>query len=362
MKKWNARKKKARNFRSPGRAGSTTMKSAIHLRLEFCQNLIACQNTNFESLINTADCGQFIRISEFTFHDVWLLSAPCAMIKQSDGPKQTYMSVLIHSHAWENKSNNRSKRQVDRTHLRRIVLNWCRTNRALVQYCPGFTSIDILRRIQKDLNARRLSPVQFEGTIIEWTKNGNFSECILERWKVAWNVRLQARWEMGPASRSNDWIIRTERSSRIPRCKCAQPRNLEVKIRKKHYSLHTGLKKHWVNNAHHSANQLSVFGAVSSWCIDLSGSHAMSGIHWSEYVHSRRKWTLVTTAGSARTWFFGKKLAQDTRSCGKLLAWTLTKVRNDDSRRATSHWKRRSKIHQDSPWRNVVQKWWGREW
>ena len=50
----------------------------------------------------------------------------------------------------------------------------------------GFTSIEILRQIQKDLSARQIHPEQFEGMIlfmsvfndIDWTRNGNSFECI----------------------------------------------------------------------------------------------------------------------------------------------------------------------------------------
>ena len=39
----------------------------------------------------------------------------------------------------------------------------------------------------------------------------------------------------------------------------------------------------------------------------------------------RRKRKVITTAESARSWFFGKKLTHDKRSRGKLLAGTLQK-------------------------------------
>ena len=46
----------------------------------------------------------------------------------------------------------------------------------------GFTSVEILRQIQKDLKARQTNPEQFEGIIllmskvndIDWTKSGKF--------------------------------------------------------------------------------------------------------------------------------------------------------------------------------------------
>ena len=62
-----------------------------------------------------------------------------------------------------------------------------------------------------------------------------------------------------------------------------------------------------------------------------------SRIYWSGCVHFRRKRQIIATAKSARSWFFGKKLTQDKRSRGKLLAGPLSNVRNDDFRRATSH-------------------------
>ena len=35
-----------------------------------------------------------------------------------------------------------------------------------MEYFPGFTSIEILRHIQKNLNDRQVNPDQFEGKII----------------------------------------------------------------------------------------------------------------------------------------------------------------------------------------------------
>ena len=58
-----------------------------------------------------------------------------------------------------------------------------------MEYFQGFTSIEILRQIQKDLNARQIPPDQFEEGIlfmsmfsaIDWTKNGHSSACISEK-------------------------------------------------------------------------------------------------------------------------------------------------------------------------------------
>ena len=90
---------------------------------------------------------------------------------------------------------------------------------------PGFTSIEILRLIQQDLNARRINPDQLEGRIlfmpmfndIDWTEEiltyvsrrpeklvttpMSFSEgighsLILEMKKMVGNLQLQARRKM----------------------------------------------------------------------------------------------------------------------------------------------------------------------
>ena len=57
-----------------------------------------------------------------------------------------------------------------------------------MEYFPGFTSIKILRQIQKDLNARQVNPEQFEEIILfmsmfndsDLTMHRNYSECTFE--------------------------------------------------------------------------------------------------------------------------------------------------------------------------------------
>ena len=60
-------------------------------------------------------------------------------------------------------------------------------------FFPGFTSIEILRQIQRGLNARHINPEQLEGRIlfmwmfndIDWTRNRNYFECILNASEVS---------------------------------------------------------------------------------------------------------------------------------------------------------------------------------
>ena len=74
---------------------------------------------------------------------------------------------------------------------------------------------------------------------------------------------------------------------------------------------------------------------MSNWCTDLSWmqNQESSGMNESIFRRTRK---IIATTESARNWFFGLKLTQDKNSRGKLLARTLTKVPNDDFRRATS--------------------------
>ena len=65
--------------------------------------------------------------------------------------------------------------------------------------------------------------------------------------------------------------MRAEWSSRIPRQKCVQPRNIEAKARTKHCSFSQRAQKssRLTMRTVYSANQLGVYGAVSSWCFDF---------------------------------------------------------------------------------------------
>ena len=69
-----------------------------------------------------------------------------------------------------------------------------------------------------------------------------------------------------------------------------------------------------------SADQLSVYGAVSSWRLDLT-----------EKIHSgvdRFIFTETDQLGSVRSWFFDEKLIPNRRSRGKLLTRSLVTTRN----------------------------------
>ena len=93
------------------------------------------------------------------------------MIKRSNWRKQWYMSVLIQSCVWEEKSSFRSKHQVGRSdsvylHQSKEHAELPGIDGELVEFewniFPGFTSIEILRQIQKDLEAQQITTSQKE--------------------------------------------------------------------------------------------------------------------------------------------------------------------------------------------------------
>ena len=112
----------------------------------------------------------------------------------------------------------------------------------------------------------------------------------------------------------------------------------------------------------HWGNQVSVYGAVSSWFTDLSErmqGQKSTGVN--KTFISEENEQLSQQLDPQEVASLAEKLTQDARSRGKLLARALTKVRNDDSRRATSHCMRRRRIDQNSLQMNVLQNWRGRE-
>ena len=111
-----------------------------------------------------------------------------------------------------------------------------------------------------------------------------------------------------------------------------------------------------------SASQLSVYGAVSSCCMDLA-----------EKMHGQTS-TGVDRSISEDIDQLTKQLdPQELRTLVRnqpktrgilvnLLARSLATTRNDESRWTTSHRTWRSSIHNNSLETNVLQNRWGREW
>ena len=149
----------------------------------------------------------------------------------------------------------------------RIVWNWCRTNRVRVEYLPrihiDWDSQTYSARSERSTNkSRSVWGKKKINVEVQWHWVGKgrkfwcmYLECPSEvsdhakgfqreQWsflgpgdedKVVRNMQLQARRQMGSACQSNDRRLCIYSSSRIPRHKRAQPRNVEAKARTKHY-------------------------------------------------------------------------------------------------------------------------------
>ena len=109
------------------------------------------------------------------------------MIKQSSGPKQKCMSTQIQSCVCERciviqKRMKKWKSQIKAFQQSNEYAELSGIDGQPIEFewniFPGFTSIEFLRKIQEDLEVRRINPEQFEGKIlfismfndIDWTK------------------------------------------------------------------------------------------------------------------------------------------------------------------------------------------------
>ena len=241
----------------------------------------------------------------------------------------------------------------------------------------GFTSIQILRQIQKDLNAGPRNPEQFQEIVlfvsmfndIDWKKNGNSAECIWTSKHVSDYAKEFPRghWSfLGPGNeekwygtyahkpegtrdqQGNQTIDQFQQSGHpIFRGTSALDRGVLKRQSGRntvHFTADAGNIELMLRTIH-SGNQLSIYGAVSNWCIDLA-----------EKMHGQTS-TGVDTSISEENDQISKHLdsqevvskpAKDRRGLGKLLASSLATIRNDESRCTTSHRMWWSRIHKDS--------------
>ena len=122
-------------------------------------------------------------------------------------------------------------------------------------------------------------------------------------------------------------------------------------------------RKHWIFVSHHSLGKFAQYLRSSIevvWCV--SWTDAWADIHGSGQVHLKRKWTVNEISGSARSWFFGTKPKEDRGSLGKLLAWSLTTIRDARSQRTISYKLWISWIHKSLCWNVLQNRWWCERW
>ena len=188
------------------------------------------------------------------------------------------------------------------------------------QVSSVFTSIEILRQIQKDLKDRQISPnaerIIFMSMFndIDWTTNEwkffcmyfecQRSKCLRKRvsartlviprsWKwgkMVWDVCSTNQKEDGTSKAAAMIEVVVQSGHPVFRGMCSQPRNTKRTSGRNtiHFTADSG--KIWLKMWKQKlVNQVSVYGAVSSWCKDLSQCTQGQGIYWSEHVHFKRK-------------------------------------------------------------------------
>ena len=160
------------------------MKSSVHHGVQNQKNLVEYKNTNFEELKTLFDITlrliveqsfEILNVSTmiYTFSP-WMRSTLCLdqAIKWTKPQVHVYSdSVLclgkMHGHSvatekWKSqiKEFQQSNEYTEFSGIdgEQIEFEW--------NIFPGCTTMEILREIQKDLNARQINPKQFEGIIL----------------------------------------------------------------------------------------------------------------------------------------------------------------------------------------------------
>ena len=165
---------------------------------------------------------------------------------------------------------------------------------------PGLASLEILRKIQKDMQEQSIEPENFEDRIIfmsmfndiDWTRRGNSEQCISNSEHVKNYAKkfTQEHWTFFRLGSEKKWY---GKPNYLPEGKWQDTGNMMVEqfeesghpvfrgvsplariLRKKnnketiHFNA-DALNTELLYRTIHSANQLSVYGAVARWCEDF---------------------------------------------------------------------------------------------
>ena len=155
---------------------STTMKSSVHLGLQYKDNLVACRNTNFEELKTLFDITLRLIVEQsleilgvstmiYTF-SLWMRSSQChdQVLKWAQARVHVYSDSVsclgkMYDHPEANEKWKSQIREFQQS-------NECAELSGIFgeptefewKIFPGFTSIETLGEIQKDLKARQINP------------------------------------------------------------------------------------------------------------------------------------------------------------------------------------------------------------
>ena len=176
---------------------------------------------------------------------------------------------------------------------------------------PGFTSLEILQKIQKDLQEQNIEPENFEHRFIymsmfndiEWTRRGNSEQCISnsdqvksyakkfsqghwtflgpgseKKWNGNQSYRSEGKWQATP-----DQMVERFGGSGQPVFKSVSPLARGILRRKNNkettHFIADAANTELLYRTSHSGIQLSIHGAVASWCekfcLKLDEKHPM---------------------------------------------------------------------------------------
>ena len=229
------------------------------------------------------DIGTFWRDSECE-HD-WTL--PHDQVIQ--WTRQKYVSIQTLYCVWGRCRIMSSGRIQNVRFLERIAGNRRRSNWISSGIFQGFTSLQILQKIQNDVQERNIEPEKFTDRIIcmsmfndiDCTKKGNDEICISnsEIVKSYGKKFSQGHWtgdekkrygkakyppwrKVGFSSVSDGPAIQGNRSPSLHKCQCIELWNSENAERKRNHTLQSEPLFRII----HSVNQPSIYGGVSNWC------------------------------------------------------------------------------------------------
>ena len=214
--------------------------------------------------------------------------------------------------------------------IQRIIWNRWRTNWVRVEYVPRIHIIAdsptrskknwmLVKHVQECEDRVIFMPMLND---IDWTEKENLKECLLNSEEVKDYAKRFPRghWSfIGPGEEKWSgthtyksegqrnitwWKIQRKWTSNFPRYQCVESGILEKKRWEMCDSLTAGSPKaELLCRTIHSVNQLSIHGAVASWCEDSADSWSNVRVHGEICCKGER--SVISKIETARSGFFG---------------------------------------------------------
>ena len=240
-------------------------------------------------------------VAIYSLHEICFATWQSTQVEKSEGACLFRLSSLFGKDAWTTRGQGKVERSAS--------------------IFPGVrhTTLQILKEIEEIMTGLQTIPEEFEDRIIfmsmfndiDWTQKGNYKECfsnsdkvkdfakrfplghglfsVQEKKKMAWNALSQTWRTVEYYCRCHGCRFQRQRTSSIQSFQCvgseileekkggrctirfsAEPSNAELSFR-----------------TNHSANQLSIYGAIADWCDEL--------------IDSANTWSIISQHGEIRS-------------------------------------------------------------